>query len=112
MLVDSLGPLFLLFAGLICEQVGVSADGFRKDLIKLAGDTELVLLKLWETADHESVLEVRSNHVLQEFHVVCAELAETLVHQATQFTIAVSTIILKSVIKIPKNEVSERATAD
>ena len=40
------------------KQIGVGADAFRKDLIELAGDSQLVLLQFGEAANHEGVLEV------------------------------------------------------
>ena len=40
----SLAGVILLFAGLVCEQIGVGADWLREDLIELARDAELVLL--------------------------------------------------------------------
>ena len=79
---------------LINKQAGVSADRFREDLIELTGDGQLMLLQFRETADHESVLEVRGYHVLKQVHVTCAELAEALVHQATQFAVTFAPVIL------------------
>lgn len=52
-----------------------------------------MLLQFRETADHESVLEVRGYHVLKQVHVTCAELAEALVHQATQFAVTFAPVI-------------------
>ena len=54
----------LRFACLIGEQGGVGADRLREDLIELAGDDQLVLLKLGKARDHERVLEVRRDHRL------------------------------------------------
>lgn len=82
----------MLFASLVSEQGGVSADRVRKDLIQLAGNAQLVLLKLRETADHERVFEVRGNHCLQKLHVVGAELAEAFVHHAAELAIALTAI--------------------
>jgi hypothetical protein len=73
----------LLLAGLVSEEVGVGADAFREDLIELARDGKLVLLQLRETADHEGVLEVGSDHLLEQVHVVGAKLTEALVHDTT-----------------------------
>ena len=54
----------LRFASLVGEQGGVGADRLREDLIELAGDDQLVLLKLGEARDHERIFEVRRDHRL------------------------------------------------
>ena len=86
----------MLFASLVSEQGGVSADRVRKDLIQLAGNAQLVLLKLRETADHERVFEVRGNHSLEKLHVVGAELAEAFVHHAAELAIALTAVFLQA----------------
>jgi len=64
----------LILAGFVSEQGGVGADRVRKDLIQLAGDTQLVLLQLRQTADHQRVFEVRCDHRFKQVHIVSAEL--------------------------------------
>lgn len=74
--------LSFLFPGLVLKKCGVGADAVRKDLIKLAGDGELMLLEFGEAADHEGVFEVGCDHLLEQLHVVRTELTEALVHLA------------------------------
>ena len=90
----SRSTILLLFAGLVCEQGGVGADGVRKDLIQLAGDDQLVLLQLRKTANHKCVFEVGSDHCLEKVHVVRAELSQALVHHAAEIAITLATIFL------------------
>ena len=78
-------------------------------MIELARDAKLVLLELGETADHKGVLEVRRDHLLEELHVVCAELAEALVHQAAEIAVTVATVVLKQVNRHHIKERSARA---
>jgi len=58
-----------------------------------------MLLQLGKTADHEGVLKVGGDHLLEQLHVVGAELAETLVHVAAELAVALAAIFLQTLGK-------------
>lgn len=80
---------------LVSKKVGVGADRLRKDLIQLARDRQLVLLKLGQAVDHDGVLEVRCDHALEQVHVISAKLTQAFIHKAAQVTVSLAAISLK-----------------
>lgn len=53
-----------------------------------------MLLQFGKAADHERVFEVGCDHLLEQLHVVRAELAEALVHVAAELAVALAAIVL------------------
>lgn len=52
-----------------------------------------MLLQFGKAADHERVFEVGCDHLLEQLHVVRAELAEALVHVAAELAVALAAIV-------------------
>ena len=56
-----------------------SIHTLHEDVVKLLIKGDLSMLKLGKSIDHDSVVEVFSDHSLKQGQIICRELADTLI---------------------------------
>jgi len=61
-------------------EVGLGCDAFSEDLVEFFLDVKLALLQIRQVRDHDCVLEVGHNHLLEHCHVIRGKLSKAVVH--------------------------------